>query len=339
MHIPVLLETAVRLWASLDKSNAVKPGIYIDGTFGSGGHGSYLIELGNKEKNVIVIGLDRDGEQIKKAKSKYQRFIQKEKLFLFHDNFSNIKEIASTFQKKQKLVLSPATECGINSVEGLPVRGVLFDFGLCTDQLTAMRGFSFNEPGALLDMRFDREYNDLTAAEILNTWPEEQLATVFRDYGDEKHSRKAAGAIVESRKNGNGFKTVEDLLVVLNKVLASAYRRQKIHYATRIFQALRIAVNREAENILEGLKGALSVLNIGGRIVTISFHSGEDRIVKNFFRQESRDCICPPQLPQCVCGHQKSLKILTKKPITPSWEEINQNPNASSAKLRAAEKI
>lgn len=349
MHIPVLLEPAVRLWASLDKSSIAKPGIYIDATFGKGGHSQFLLELPALTKGSIVIGIDWDNESIQKSKTKYQKFIQEKRLFLFHDNYTNLDKIVSSFQKtcpeslrrkqKTKLVLSPATKCGINSAEGLPVRGVLFDFGLRTDQLAAMRGFSFMEPEAPLDMRFDREYNEQTAIKILNTWTEEQLITIFRDYGEERYSRKVAREILAARINGNEFKTVSDLLDALKKAIAPAYARQKIHYATRIFQALRIAVNREEENIHQGLTAARDILVKEGRIVAISFHSGEDRIVKNFFRDESKDCLCPPQLPQCVCGHRKGLRIITKKPIAPNQEETNKNPNARSAKMRVAEKI
>lgn len=324
-HVPVFLNEAISYLTLRDKNPIARKGIYLDVTFGRGGHSHFLLESPGINMGSIVIGIDWDGYIIEKSKVKYRKFIKNKKLFLFQDNYRNLDKIVNSFQKKQKFKL--------------PVRGVLFDFGLCSDQLDSMRGFSFNEPKAPLDMRFDREYNDLTAAIILNTWPEADLITIFRDYGDERYSRKTARAIVESRNKGQYFNLVNDLLQVLKTVLAPVYSRQKIHYATRIFQALRIAVNSEEENVLEGLKRALTVLARGGRIVAISFHSGEDRLVKNFFRQESRDCICPPQLPQCVCGHKKNLKIITKKPVIPSWEEVGSNPNARSAKLRVAEKI
>lgn len=243
---------------------------------------------------------------------------------MFHDNYTNLNKIVSSFQNKK---------------QNLPVRGILFDFGLCTGQLTENRGLSFNESQAPLDMRFDREYNDLTAAKILNGWTEEQLVFIFRDLGEERHSRKVAREIVKHRNGSSKFNTVADLLTVLERTLAATYRKQKIHYATRIFQALRMAVNREKDNVFEGLSTARNVLVKEGRIVAISFHSGEDRIVKNFFRNEAKDCLCPPQAPQCSCQHQKTLKIITKKPLVPDSKEIQSNPNARSAKLRAAEKI
>lgn len=333
MHLPVLLEPAVRLWAALDKHEKAKEGIYVDATFGGGGHSQFLLELPGLKKGIVVIGIDWDGNLIQKSKIKYQRFIQEKRLFLFHDNYVNLNKIVSSFQKNCPESLRKKQR------NKLPVRGVLFDFGLCTDQIGENRGFSFNEPGASLDMRFDREYNDQTAAKILNSWTEEQLAAIFRDLGEERYSRKTAGEIVRSRDNGNKLKTVGELLKVLEKILAPAYARQKIHYATRIFQAIRMAVNDEKTNILQGLEEARNVIGAGGRIAAISFHSGEDRTVKNFFRRESRDCLCPPQLPQCLCEHRKTLRIITKKPITPSREEINRNPNARSAKLRAAEKL
>lgn len=323
-HIPVLRETAVRLWGSLRKDSNIEPGIYVDATFGNGGHSQFLLELPNPKNGLIVIGIDWDSNVIKKSKVKYQKYIQAKKLFLYQSNYTNIKAVVSSFQNKNKV---------------LPVRGVLFDFGLCTEQLSAMRGFSFNEPEAPLDMRFDQEYNDLTATEILNEWPEEKLEEILRELGEERYARKVAKSIALARKTGTNFQTVGDLLAVLKNTIAPAYKRQKIHYATRTFQALRMAVNREQENIIQGLTAALDILTKKGRITAISFHSGEDRIVKNFFRNETKDCLCPPQIPQCVCQHRKTLKIITKKPLTPSPEEISQNPNARSAKLRAAEKM
>jgi len=325
MHIPVLLEPTVKLWAALDKHDKVRPGVYIDATFGSGGHSKYLLELADQDKNVVVIGIDRDESQYRNSKVKFQKEINREKLFLSNENFSNISEVVSSFQNKYKIKL--------------PVRGVLFDFGIATDHLHVERGFSFKEESSPLDMRFNPKENILTAAEILNDWSENELEEIFREYGEERYSRRVAREITFSKRNGKTFITVADLLEVLGKTLAPAYRNQKIHYATRIFQALRIAVNNEYENIRRGMAEVLKILGIEGRIVAISFHSGEDRIVKNFFRSESRDCICEPNVPNCVCHHQKSLQIITRKPLTPDPAEIKRNPNSRSAKLRAAEKI
>lgn len=325
MHIPVLLEESFRLWVSLDKQETVKSGIYIDATFGLGGHSKYLMDYPKKEKNVIIVGIDRDRSQYRVSKVKFKKEIKDKKLFLYNENFANISEIVSSFQEKQK--------------NKLPVRGILFDFGICTDHLKSGRGFSFQEVNDPLDMRFSPEEDDLTAADILNDWHSEELEEIFRELGEERYSRKVAAEIRKNREEGKIFRKVNDLLTILKKTLAFSYKKQKIHYATRIFQALRMAVNQEKESIEQGLRGALESLDNEGRITAISFHSGEDRLVKNFFRRESKDCVCEPNLPICVCGHQKSLQIITRKPLAPSLEEIQQNPNARSAKLRAAEKI
>lgn len=324
MHIPVLLEESVRLWTSLDKQKTVKSGIYIDATFGLGGHSKYLLDYSKKDKDVVIIGIDRDESQIKKAKINFKEAIRDKKLYLFNDSFANVLDITSSFQKNKKK---------------LPVKGILFDFGMSTDQLKYARGFSFQEESDPLDMRFNPEENELTAADILNDWREIELEKIFKEFGEERYSRKVAAEIRRSREEGRVFRKVSDLLVVLKKTLSFSYRKQKIHYATRIFQALRISVNKEFENIERGLADALKILEKGSKIVAISFHSGEDRIVKHFFRHESKDCICEANIPICVCGHQKSLQIITRKPVTASSEEIRLNPNARSAKLRAAEKI
>lgn len=324
MHTPVLLESAVKLWASLDEKKEVEPGIYVDATFGGGGHSNHLLGQSKKSGKITIIGIDRDKDQIEKAKEKYRKIIQEKKLFLFHDNFSNINEIISSFQEKQK--------------HKIRVRGVLFDFGIATDHLAAGRGFSFQEKDSPLDMRFDSSEAITTASDILNESREEELLKIFREYGEERFSRKVAQSIVQNRRKKT-IASVGDFLEILEKVLAPRYRKQRIHYATRVFQALRIAVNNEYENIEQGLAGALNVLDEGGRIVAISFHSGEDRIVKKFFQRERRDCICIENIPICICNHQKSLQIITRKPLTPGAEEIKINPNARSAKLRAATKI
>ena len=325
MHIPVLLETAVELWASLDKNRMVEPGIYVDATFGGGGHSKRLLDYPKKEKDIVIVGIDRDSNQFQSSNVKFQREIENKRLYLYNDSFRNIVEIISSFQKKYKIKL--------------PIRGILFDFGISTNQLQAGRGFSFREEKALLDLRFSPDEKIPTAVDILNGWREEELVRIFQEYGEERYARKVAREIINERRQGKKIQKVADLLSILKKTLFRAYQRQKIHYATRVFQALRIAVNDEYGNIQQGLEGALKILEKGGRITAISFHSGEDRLVKNFFRRESRDCLCPPNVPSCVCGHQKSLQIITRKPLTPGPEEIERNPKVRSAKLRAAEKL
>jgi 16S rRNA (cytosine1402-N4)-methyltransferase len=332
MHIPVLLEKSVELWASLDKNRRVKPGIYIDATFGSGGHSSYLLKRCDSRTKIHLIGIDRDEKIMQKVKTqsafsaptRKQKDPKNQKLFLFHDNYLNIPKIISTFKKTRK--------------QNLPINGVFFDLGVNTNQFTAGRGFSFQSKNDPLDMRFDVKENSPTAADILNQWHGAELEKIFREYGEEKYSYQVATAIVNKRQKSR-YVSVADLLETLENALKKAYRHQKIHYATRIFQSLRIAVNQEFINIQKGLANALKCLAPGGRLAAISFHSGEDRIVKNFFRRESRDCLCPPEIPVCRCGHQKTLKIITKKPIQPSLTETAKNPNSRSARLRAAEKI
>jgi len=324
MHIPVLLEEAVSRWSATEEKSKIRPGIYVDATFGGGGHSRLLLEKSRENPDVVVIGIDRDPAQYQESKIKYQRWIEEKRLFLYNDSFANIKEIVSSFQKKQK--------------RKAEVRGVLFDFGIAIDHLGARRGFSFQAEDDPLDMRFNPEDTEVTAAEILNHEREEKLAEIFRNYGEEKYSRRVAKAIAEQRTR-RPLTQVKDLLEILKKTLAPVYRKQKIHFATRVFQALRIAVNQEYSEIKAGLEAALAVLDSKGRLAAISFHSGEDRLVKNFFRRESRDCLCPPNVPACICGHQKSLQILTRKPLVPTPEEIQANPSARSAKLRAAVKI
>jgi len=324
MHIPVMLAEAAAWWTATEANLKIKPGIYVDATFGGGGHSRWLLEKSRKDKQVIVIGVDRDPAQTKRARVNFRKFIAEKKLFLFNDKFSNLAKIISSFQNKNKI--------------NLPVRGVLLDFGLATNQLGVQRGFSFMAAEDPLDMRFNPEDTGITAADILNRWREEELAEMFKNYGEEKYSRRVAKAIIKQRAE-RPLDRVKDLLEILKKTVAPAYRKQKIHYATRVFQALRIAVNQEYIEIEAGIAAALASLDRDGRLVALSFHSGEDRLVKNFFRRESRDCVCPPNVPSCICGHQKTLQILTRKPLTPSPEEIRRNPNAHSAKLRAAQKI
>lgn len=323
MHIPVLLDPTVQLWASLDKNEKVKPGIYIDATFGQGGHSSFLLSKEVARESIKIIGIDRDENQIQKAKSRFKKEIENKQLFLYSDNFANIAKIVSTFKRKYKTKL--------------PIKGILFDFGFATNQLLIGKGFSFKEESSPLDMRFDPK-NELTAADILNTWSQSELERIFQIYGEERYAKRVAGAILLERRKGIVFRNTSDLMIILKKTLAQSYRKQKIHYATRVFQALRIAVNNELDSITMGLAEALKLLGTKGRLVAISFHSGEDRIVKNFFRNESKDCLCPPNVPSCICGHKKSLQIITRKPSIASEQEIRENPNSRSAKLRAAEK-
>jgi 16S rRNA (cytosine1402-N4)-methyltransferase len=211
---------------------------------------------------------------------------------------------------------------------------VLFDFGISSAQLDAPeRGFSFRSDGPL-DMRMDPG-GDVTAARIVNQYDEAEIERILRSYGEERWARRVAKFIVARRP----LRTTRDLASAVEAAIPRQAWPRDIHVATRTFQGLRIAVNDELGEIEAGLKAALEILNPGGRMATISFHSLEDRLVKSFFIVESKDCICPPQQPVCTCGHRASLRIVTRRPIRPSAEEVDSNPRARSARLRVAQKL
>ncbi|HEX9664694.1 MAG TPA: 16S rRNA (cytosine(1402)-N(4))-methyltransferase RsmH, partial [Patescibacteria group bacterium] len=184
----------------------------------------------------------------------------------------------------------------------------------------------------------DQKISQVKAHKIINYFTEQELAAIFRDYGEEKYARAIARKIVQVRKIAP-IKTTTELVELIKKAVPAGYLHRRIHPATRVFQALRIAVNQELENLKEILPAAVDILEPGGRLVVIAYHSLEDRIVKRFFRQEAKDCLCPPQLPDCRCDHQAQIKILTPRVVKPGREEILKNPRSRSAKLRAVEKI
>jgi len=211
---------------------------------------------------------------------------------------------------------------------------ILFDFGISSAQLDAPeRGFSFRSDGPL-DMRMDPG-GDVTAARIVNQYDEAEIERILRTYGEERWARRVAKFIVARRP----LRTTRDLASAVEAAIPRQAWPRDIHVATRTFQGLRIAVNDELGEIEAGLKAALEILNPGGRMATISFHSLEDRLVKSFFIVESKDCICPPQQPVCTCGHRASLRIVTRRPVRPSAEEVDSNPRARSARLRVAQKL
>jgi 16S rRNA (cytosine1402-N4)-methyltransferase len=238
-------------------------------------------------------------------------------MMLEHTNFANLERAA------EKL--------------GRPINGVVFDLGLSSIQLDdPERGFSFQQDGPL-DMRMDRSQS-WTAADLLNREPESELRRILRDYGQERWAARVAQRIVERRRRAP-LKTTQDLVGVVAGAIPRGAWPLNIHVATRTFQALRIAVNEELEAIEKGLKAAIAVLASGGRVGVVSFHSLEDRIAKNLFNVEATDCLCPPQAPVCICGHRRSVRVITRKPITPSEAEVRENPRARSAKFRVAEKL
>lgn len=294
---------------------------YIDGTLGGAGYTKKILELCYPGK---VLAIDADPMAINNAKSQLDNK-QQEHLILVNDNFKNLSRIMQT---------EPAQQAG-------PLfDGLVLDLGLSSAQLEdRSRGFSFKLVASPLEMAFGGEKAELSSLEIVNTWSEVELNKIIWEYGEERFARSIAKEIVKARKE-KYIATVGDLLAVIEKAIPPSFlKKPGIHFATKTFQALRIATNDELGSLENALKASLEVLKKGSRIVIVSFHSLEDRIVKDFFRRESRECLCPPELPVCQCGHKRRVKILTKKVIEPSREEIQRNPRARSAKLRAVELI
>ena len=289
----------------------VRPGgTYIDCTVGEGGHAQAI--LGAAEPGPRLLGIDLDGEALSRAGIRLKA--HGERVTLTQGNFADLRPLASD--------------------QGhLPADGVLFDLGMSSMQLEdAERGFSFSRTGPL-DMRFDATWKT-TAYDLTNEQTEQQLADIISRFGEVPKARRIARAIVRARP----IQTTTELA----RVVARATGRsggQRTHPATRVFQALRIAVNQELDNIREGVEQAIQVLTSGGRLVVISYHSLEDRPVKEFLKREATDCICPPETPSCVCEHQASIKVLTRRVIKPSLEEMRSNPRSRSARMRVAQRI
>ena len=306
-HKPVLLEETI------EYLNCKRDGIYIDGTLGRGGHTEAILE--KLQGTGKLLGIDRDIEAIKKVKARYRGL---ENLFLFHDNYINIPVILE--------------KIGIREVDGM-----LFDLGVSSPQFdNPERGFSYNHD-APLDMRMDQK-QELTARDIVNNYPQEELTRIIREYGEEKWASRIADFIVDYRQR-KPIETTLELVEIIKTAIPAAARRSGGHPARRTFQALRIATNDELNQLEELLDRVVPYLKAGGRICVISFHSLEDRIVKNKFRELARRCTCPPDFPACVCDQKAEVKIITRKPVTASKEELAANPRARSAKLRVAEKI
>jgi 16S rRNA (cytosine1402-N4)-methyltransferase len=286
-------------------------GRYIDATVGLGGHARAILAM--CEPDGRLLGIDADDQALTVAA---------ERLATYGDR-------VVLRQGWNREIVALAQEAGFDQVDG-----ILFDLGVSSLQLDSPeRGFSFGHDGPL-DMRMSQRA-DLSAADIVNGWPESELADVIYGYGEERYSRRVAAAIVRHRP----LHTTGELAEVVRRAVPVARGPQRIDPATRTFQALRIAVNAELSSLPQALKAAQSLLKPGGRLVVIAFHSLEDRIVKQYLAQEARDCICPPRLPQCVCGHQATLRLLTRKPLRPGEAEQRANPRSRSARLRAAERL
>ena len=302
-HTPVMISETI-------KSLSIQPGgRYVDCTIGGGGHAADIMQ--HSTPGGQLLGIDADPEAMKVSRMRLKAYGSS--VLLVNDNFVDLEAI-----------------CIKNDFK--PVHGILFDLGLSSLQLSnSSRGFSFQQK-APLDMRFSPE-QEVTAADIVNTFTEAELARLIREYGEESYSHRIARHIVEGRP-------VKDTLELAQIIeVAVGGRRGKIHPATRTFQALRIAVNNELENLELALKQAVNLLGFEGRLVVISYHSLEDRIVKRFLKRESSDCICPPQTVSCTCHHTARLKLINKKVIAPSAEEVEINPRSRSARLRAAERV
>ncbi|MEK6775356.1 MAG: 16S rRNA (cytosine(1402)-N(4))-methyltransferase RsmH [bacterium] len=307
-HRPVMREESLSI---LD----IRPGrVYVDATLGDGGHAEMMLKKSSPDG--IIIGIDRDPEAIARASERFGPFRNR------------IQVIKGNFRDLCGLI----REAGFDSVDG-----VLMDLGVSMIQVvTPSRGFSFMLD-APLDMRMNPEEPVPTAYDLVNGAGIDQLRKILVEYGEEKRWRSVASAILKAREKGP-VRTTRELAGLIEKALPGA-RRYKIHPATRTFQALRIAVNDELNALREGLEGAVKILKSGGRLCVISFHSLEDRIVKQFFHALEKGCTCPPDIPVCACGKLPVLRRMTKKPVMASPQEVESNPWARSAKLRAAEKI
>jgi 16S rRNA (cytosine1402-N4)-methyltransferase len=302
-HRPVLLREV------LDALKVHPGGVYIDATIGEGGHALAILEASMPGGRLL--GIDADPLAIEAAGRRLGPFSGS--FTLVKGNYARLEEVAPP------LGFAPAD-------------GILFDLGISALQLEGEeRGFSFQreEP---LDMRYDPQQG-LTAADVVNTYPLEELAQLIARYGEEPRARSIARAIVQRRP----IRSALELAEVIQRVVGG--RRRRLHPATRTFQAIRIAVNRELENLEAGLTQAIRLLKPGGRLVVISYHSLEDRLVKGRMRLESRGCICPPRTPLCICGHTPSLRVLSRKAVKPSAQEVRSNPRCRSARMRVAERI
>ena len=307
-HVPILLDKVIEML------NPKPGGVYVDATLGGGGHFKELMKQAKFQGTFI--GIDQDETAILNARAIFSECSSD--IRLIHDNFSNIKEII----KK-------------NSIR--KIDGILFDLGVSSHQLDeGSRGFSYMQD-ALLDMRMDRR-KTLSAKDVVNEMPREELKRILWEYGEESWAGRIADFICERRRR-HKIMTTGELVQIVKDAIPARARRKGGHPARKTFQALRIYVNNELEILASSIKDAIDLLNPAGRICVITFHSLEDRIIKDTLKLLATDCICPKEALICTCNHFKTIKLLTSKPIYPSQTEIDSNPRARSAKLRAAEKL
>ncbi|MCH7699162.1 MAG: 16S rRNA (cytosine(1402)-N(4))-methyltransferase RsmH [Chloroflexi bacterium] len=303
-HAPVMLSEVV------EALNVRPGGRYVDGTVGGGGHALAILQAA--EPGGSLLGLDRDPRALERAGERLTKY--KTDVQLVQSDFSNVADVCE--------------EASFS-----PVHGLLLDLGMSSLQLDdAERGFSFQREGPL-DMRFSPDQT-ITAADIVNEYDKDDLADVLKRYGEETRAKRIARRIVERRP----LQTTTELAKVVEEAVGGRVRRQS-HPATRTFQALRIAVNQELLSLEAALPQAYGLLGDLGRLVVLAYHSLEDRLVKQYIRLESRDCICPPRLPVCVCEHKASLRPIGRKAIRPSVEEVESNPRSRSARMRVAERL
>ena len=306
-HIPVLLHECI------ENLNIRPDGIYVDGTLGMGGHSE---QIAGRLTTGTLIGIDRDETAIARAGARLAPF--GDRVQLVHGNFRDTAAILDRL--------------GIDAVDGM-----LFDLGVSSPQLDhAERGFSYMKD-APLDMRMD-ESAALTAREVVNTYSYEELRRILFEYGEERYAPAIAKRICQHREQ-KPIETTLELADIIRSAMPASALREKQHPAKRSFQAIRIAVNDELGAVRQGMEAAIDHLKPGGRLAVITFHSLEDRIVKNVFQDAAKGCTCPPSFPVCVCGHKPKIKILTKKPIIATREEVEENPRSRSAKLRVAERV
>ncbi len=304
-HLPVMLDEVLQ-------GLALRPGDdVIDATLGGGGHAAAILQAIAPDGRLL--GLDADPLAVARSRQRLAKAAATGRAVLVHANFAQLRQTAEAH--------------GFTAVAG-----ILMDLGLSSLQLAdPRRGFSF-QMAAPLDMRFDPTQGS-PVSDLVNRLPEKELADLIYRFGEERRARHIARAIVQARP----IRDTEHLAQVITAAVGG--RSGRIHPATRTFQALRIAVNRELEALSSALPQAIQLLKPGGRLAVISFHSLEDRIVKQFFQQESRDCICPPEVPTCVCEHRATIRVLTRHPQRPSAEEVARNPRSRSARLRIAERL
>ncbi len=304
---------SVLLWECIEGLNIKPDGIYVDGTLGGAGHSSEIVK---RLANGRHIGIDRDPVALKAAGARLEPWA--DKVTLVHSNFCEIKQVLDNLD-----------------IEG--VDGILLDLGVSSPQLDdGARGFSYMAD-APLDMRMNNE-DPLTAHDVVNTWPYEELKRILYDYGEERYAPQIASAICRKRE-AKPIETTLELVDVIRSAMPPAALREKQHPAKRSFQAIRIAVNDELGSVEKVMRDAIPKLNKGGRLAVITFHSLEDRIVKNAMVAASKGCTCPPSFPVCVCGKKPQVKLITRKPIVSGDEELEVNPRARSAKLRICEKL